>query len=258
MRNAFVAVLLLFVSAAGAQAQSELPRNLLRATYIAANPVQAFVDKQSGELRGPGAALSAHLAERLGLKLEIKGVAGPQAVIDTVKKGEADIGLVAFDPVRAAEVDFSAPYAVGWNSYIVLAASPLKSVREIDRSEIVVGVAERDAADFFLTRELKAAKLKRNPGGNLDAAYKWLVDGEIQAYAANRQRLSEFVKRTPGARVLPDNFYGVEQAVAIAKGNAVLAKAVADAIGSARSGGVLASAIEKAGLVGVDVAPARP
>jgi hypothetical protein len=37
-----------------------------------------------------------------------------------------------------------------------------------------------------------------------------LAAGEIDAYAANRQRLTEMAERFPGLRVLPDNFYAVD------------------------------------------------
>ena len=45
-------------------------------------------------------------------------------VINSVKNGQADIGFVAYDPVRAADVDFSQTYALAQNTYIVPEASP--------------------------------------------------------------------------------------------------------------------------------------
>ena len=71
----------------------------------------------------------------------------------------------------------------------------------MDRAGLRIGVGERDAGDFFLTRTLKNAELKRNPGGNLDLAIKMLNAGEIDAYAANRQRLSELAARVTGVRL---------------------------------------------------------
>lgn len=255
MRSLGLVALLVMLAAAEAEAQSVLPAPQLRATYIASNPVQAFVDRATGEMRGPGAELARELAKRLGVPLDIKGVPRAQGVIDSVKQGAADIGFVAYDPIRAAEVDFSQNYALAQNSYIVPEASPIRSVADIDRPGTRVGVAERDAGDFFLTRNLKAAAIRRNPDGNIDVGLKWLADGEVQAYAANRQRLTEVVKRTPGVRLLPDNFYGVEQAVAVRKGGAALLQAVDKLIDDARASGLTAAAIGRSGLAGVDVAP---
>jgi len=81
------------------------PTGTLRATYIATNPVQAFVDPATKEVRGPAAEIARELARRAGLPLTITGANGVQGVIDSVKNGAADIGFVAFDPVRAAQVD---------------------------------------------------------------------------------------------------------------------------------------------------------
>ena len=242
---------------AGAAAANDLaPTGALRATFIATNPVQAVTDAQSGEVRGPAAELARELARWLGVPFRITGAQGVAGVLDSVKKGEADIGFLAFDPVRAAEVDFSQPYALAQNTYVVLDRSPIRSVSEIDRAGMRIGVATRDAGDLFLTRNLKAAELVRNPGGNLDIAVAKLNAGEIEAYAANRQRLSELVARVPGLRLLPDNFYGVEQSIIVAKGNPGLA-AVDRLVDEARASGLIAAALGRAGLVGVDVAPRR-
>lgn len=249
--------LAILASFAGAAAANDLaPSGTLRATFIATNPVQAVTDAATGEVRGPAAELTRELARRLGVPFRIAGAQGVPGVIDSVKKGEADIGFVAFDPVRAAEVDFSQAYSLAQNTYVVLERSPIQSVNEIDRAGLRIGVATRDAGDLFLTRNLKQAELIRNPGGNLDIAVAKLNAGEIDAYAANRQRLSELLARVPGLRLLPDNFYGVEQSIIVAKGNAGLST-IDRFLDEARASGLIADAIARAGLAGVDVAPRR-
>jgi polar amino acid transport system substrate-binding protein len=234
-----------------------VPTGTLRATYIATNPVQAFIDPNTKEVRGPGAEIARALAMKLNVPLDIKGAPGVQGVLDSVKKGEADIGFLAYDPVRAVDVDFSQTYSLAQNTYLVLVNSPLRSIAEIDKAGMRIGVGERDAGDFFLTRTLKNATLVRNSGGNLDVAVKQLQSGEIAAYAANRQRLSELLARVSGLRMLPDNFYGVEQAVIVAKGNKKLLDAADNLLDEARSSGLIAGSIQRAGLAGVDVAPPR-
>ena len=255
--SAFIAVVVAGSAAGPAAAANELaPTGTLRATYIATNPVQAVIDPASGEARGPAAELARELARRLGVPVHISGAQGVPGVIASVKNGDADIGFVAFDPVRAAEVDFSQPYALAQNTYVVLEGSPLRSVDEVDRAGTRIGVATRDAGDLFLTRNLKAAELVRNPGGNLDVAVAKLKAGEIDAYAANRQRLSELVTRVPGLKLLPDNFYGVEQAIIVTKGHPGRAD-IDRFLDEARASGLIAGAIARAGLAGVDVAPPR-
>ena len=82
-----------------------------------------------------------------------------------------------------------------------------------------------------------------------------LKAGELDAYAANRTRLLEISARNPDLRVLPDNFFSVEQAIVVAKGNNAGLATVERFVSEARTGGLIQAAIERAGLQGVDVAP---
>jgi polar amino acid transport system substrate-binding protein len=174
------------------------PTGTLRAAYIAANPVQASIDPTTKETRGPAAAIAGELARRAGVPLSIVGVRGVDGVINSVKNGEADIGFVAFDAVRAEQVDFSQNYALAQNTFLVTETSPIRSVADVDRPGVRIGVGARDAGDYFLTRTLKSATLVRNDGGVGDAPLKALLAGELDAYAGNRMRLHEAAKKTPG------------------------------------------------------------
>jgi polar amino acid transport system substrate-binding protein len=182
-----------------AQADDRVPTGTLRVTYIATNPVQASIDPKTGEVRGPGADVARAIAKHLGVPVKITGVAGPAGVLDSLKKGKADIGLLAFDPARAKEVDFSAPYSLAQNTYLVPVDSPIKSVADIDKPGIRVGVTERDAGELYLSRALKAAEIKRNNTGNLDVVTKWLAGHEVDAYGTNRQRLTELAEPRPSS-----------------------------------------------------------
>src|SRR4051794_34303009 len=257
----FAAVLLLL--ALGAARADDLAKDLaptgtLRATYIATNPVQASADAATGELRGPAAAIAAALARRAGVPVAITGAKGVEGVLESVKNGSADIGFLAFDPLRAAQVDFSQNYALAQNTYVVVENSPIKSVADADRAGVRIGVGARDAGDYFLTRTLKSATLVRNEGGIGEAAIKALLAGELDAYAGNRMRLHEAARKSPGLRLVPDNFYGVEQAVIVPKGETARLALINPFIDEARAGGFIADAIARAGLVGVDVAPGGP
>jgi polar amino acid transport system substrate-binding protein len=64
------------------------------------------------------------------------------------------------------------------------------------------------------------------------------------------------VARVSGLRLMPDNFYGVEQSIIVPKGNPGLAT-INRMLDEARASGLIATAIARAGLVGVDVAPPR-
>ena len=180
-----------------------------------------------------------------------------QGVIDSVRTGLADIGFIAFSPTRTTQVDFSQTYSLAQNSYVVPEASSIKSVADVDRAGVRIGVGARDAGDLFLARTLKNAELRRNEGGIGDATVKLLLAGELEAYAGNRMRLHEAVQKTPGLRLLPDNFYGVEQAVIVPKGETARLAIINRVIDEARASGFIAESVARAGLVGVDVAPAN-
>ena len=192
------------------------------------------------------------------MPVTVTGAQGVQGVIDSVKNGTADIGFVAFDPVRAEQVDFSQNYALAQNTYIV--AGELAD-------QIGRGCGSRRRA--HRRRRARCRRLLphphaedprrsvRNDGGIGDATVKALLAGELEAYAGNRMRLHAAAQKTPGLRLVPDNFYGVEQAVIVPKGNAARLAIVERFIDEARTSGLIADAIARAGLVGVDVAPAN-
>jgi len=240
-------------------ATSELvPTGTLRATFIATNPVQGIIDAKTGAIKGPADELTRELGKRLGVPVKVTPANGVPGVLASVKNGEADVGYLAFDPGRAAEVDYSQIYSLAQNTYMVLENSPLKSVADIDRPGIRLGTTQGDTGDLFLTRTLKNVEFKRSKDGNMDVAIQMLRAGEIDAYGTNRQRLYELAQRNPGLRLLPDNFFGVPQAIIVKKGNAALLAVVERMLDQARTSGLIAGAIKNAGLVGVDVAPPRP
>ena len=251
-----VLICLLLAATELVSAAEVLPAGSLRAVYLATNPVQARIDRATGETRGPAAELAQALARELGAPLALRPVPGTADVSAEVKAGRADIGFLAFDPVRAQEVDFSQTYLLAHNSYAVKVDSTIRRVADADRTGVRIGVGERDAADLFLTRNLRQAELRRYSTAQLPEALGGIERGEIEAYGANRTRLLEALDQRPGLRLLEDNFLSVQQAVIVARGNAALLAAINRVIVSARESGLIAAAIQRAGLRGVDPAPA--
>jgi polar amino acid transport system substrate-binding protein len=176
--------------------------------------------------------------------------------METVKTHAADLGSFPFDATRAAEVDFSQPYAQAYKSYIVPAGSTLKSAADIDRSGNRIPTPKGDSGELYLSRTLQHAELKSILGLN-PAAQELLAGGEADAYATNRQRLSEMAARFPGLRVLPDNFFAVEQSIVVPKGNAAAVDFLNEFIDDARASGFLKAVIERARFSEVEAAPPR-
>ena len=63
--------------------------------------------------------------------------------------------------------------------------------------------------------------------------------------------------KVSGLRLLPDNFYDVEQAIVVAKGNPRRREIVEQFVVDAKASGLVKAAIDRAGLRGVSVAPPK-
>ena len=80
--------------------------------------------------------------------------------------------------------------------------------------------------------------------------------GAVDAFAINRQRALEAEAASAGRlRVLPDSFLDVDQCFVVAKGNAARLEIVEVFVGEMRTSGFIKQSIERAKLVGVNVAP---
>jgi polar amino acid transport system substrate-binding protein len=237
-------------------AQVLAPTGTLRAVFLQDNPVQGRVDPKTGEVNGPAADLTRELGRRLGVPVTITGVSGARAMTDAIKNHTADIGFLAFDPTRAVEIDFSRVYSLSWSSYIVPVQSPLHAVADADRTGIRIGAATGDSPELYLSRNLKNAELKRYANPPAADVLRMLAAGEIDVWAANRQRLLEMAASAANLRVLPDNYFAVRQAIVVPKGDSAAIDAINRFLDDARTSGLIKTAIDRAGLTGaVEVAP---
>jgi polar amino acid transport system substrate-binding protein len=232
------------------------PTGTLRAAFLRTNPVQGRIDPQTKSVSGPVADLVQELARRLGIPYAIIPAADARAVIDLLNAHSADIGFLAYDAPRAAEVDFSRPYALMQNSYIVRADSPIQRSADVDKAGLRVGAAEGQSQSIYLKDNLKSARVQILPTmPSPDELQKMLVAGDLDAFGANRQRLVEVASAHANLRVLPDNFSAAEQSIVITKGDRsrldVLNRFIADACAS----GLVNTSLDRAKLIGVDVAP---
>src|SRR3954465_10884970 len=95
------------MAAASLLAADLAPTGTLRATFLGANPVQGHVDPQTGAITGPVADIVKEMARKLGVPFRITPASGAAGVIALIKSQQADIGFLAFDEKRGAEVDFA-------------------------------------------------------------------------------------------------------------------------------------------------------
>lgn len=231
------------------------PGGTLRAVYLASNPAQAIKDPVTGEIRGASADLARELGKRHNLQIALIPSASPATVIEAVTKGEADIGFVAFAPERVGTVEFSQVYMLVQQSFIVPDSSRIKSVKDIDADGLRISGGAGDSITLYMKRKLKQATLIETDNTPADARRR-LVGNEIDAFGANRQRLTTMLKDMPGYRILPDSLFGVTQTIIVPKGKSEVLAAVNGFIDDVRASGFLQTAIDKSGIIGLSAAPA--
>ena len=250
-------LLTLPIAAQNPLAPTLAPTGTLRAAFLGDNPVLGRVDAQTGAVTGPVADLVKELARRLGVPYTLIPSSDARDIINRLQAHTADLGFMAYNAGRAADVDFSAPWLLMPNSYIVRADSPLRKVADADSAGIHISAVKNDTQDVYLSANLKSNRVNTVPAmPALDEIESLLLSGKIDAFAANRQRLVEAAARYPKLRVLADNYFVAGQAIAIAKGDPSHLGALNRLLGEVLATGLVKASIDRAGLRGVDAAPA--
>jgi len=232
------------------------PTGKLRVGINYGNPVLATRDPASGELRGVAVDLALELGRRVGVPADLVAFESAGKMFDAVKAGAWDVAFLAIDPGRADEIDFTAPYIEIEGTYLLPSESPFRAIADIDRAGVRVGVSANSAYDLFLGRSIQHAQLVRAPSP--DAAFELIVTGKVDVVAGVRQHLVANAGKLPGVRVLEGRFMAIQQALGIPKGRAAGAKYLRDFIEDVKASGLVARAIEKAGVRGVTVPPKAP
>jgi polar amino acid transport system substrate-binding protein len=195
--------------------------------------------------------LAQELAGRTNLLLEVVSYTTAGKMADGAKSDAWDVAFLAADPDRAAEIIFSPPYLEIETTYLVPAASPMRTVADIDRDGIRVAVSEKSAYDLFLSRHLKHAQLIRIPG--VDASVEQFFKENLDAVSGLKPLLIDVAEKHPGTRVLEGRVTAVQQAIGVPKGRAGAAEYVRDFVKQIKASGFLANVIERNGIRGVTV-----
>ena len=250
-------VTLMMASALTAQRTPLAKDGTVRAAYLASNPAQAVKDPATGQARGVVVDLVRELGRMHGVTVTLIPLANPQRVIDAVRNGEAEIGFVAYNPERTGPVEFSKPYLLVHQTFIVRDDSPIRSIAGIDRQGRKLGATRADSIALYLGRTLKEGQLVQLDDSSPDAVHRLLRDGAIDAFGANRQRLSNMARGATGVRLLPDDLYGVEQTIIVPGGRRDALDAANQFLDEVRRSGVLQKSIEQSGVIGISAAGER-
>jgi polar amino acid transport system substrate-binding protein len=234
------------------------PTGTLRAAFLADNPALGRVGPEPGNVTGPVADFVKELARRIGVPYALIPSPGTPDIIARLNAGTADLGFFASNAARAKQVDFSPPWLLMPNSYIVRADSPIQKVADADRAGVHIQAVKGDTQDVYLSNNLKNTRVDAVAAmpapGEIE---QMLLTGSLDAFAANRQRLVQIGSQFPKLRVVDDDYFVAGQAIAVVKGNAARLEAIDKLLEEVLATSVVKDSIERAGLHGVNAAPPK-
>jgi len=226
----------------------------LRAAINFGNPILANRNAD-GSARGVSVDLAREAGRRLGLPVELVLFNSAGNVVEAVKSRQVDLAFVAIDPVRGADMDYTAPYVIIEGAYLVRNASPLQRNEDVDRAGNRIAVGRGSAYDLYLTREIKAATLVHAPTS--PAVTDLFVAQNLEVAAGVKQQLEADAKRVGGVRLLPGRFMVIEQAMAVPKGRTAAQAWLSGYLEEMKAGGFVAAALQRHNIEGAAVAPGR-
>jgi polar amino acid transport system substrate-binding protein len=245
-----------------ADAAKELaPGGVLRAAINYGNGVLAQRGPSDQEPRGVASDLARELARRLGVPVAFVSFNGAGAVFDAAKRTPPDpqawdIAFLAIEPVRAAEIAFTAPYVLIEGTYLVREDSPFQSVRELDAPGRRILVTPKSAYDLYLTRTLKQAELVRLPPPDGAALADIFAREKLDAVGGVRQLIGKYLAAGPGWRLLPDSFMDIRQAMGTKPDRAIGARYLRAFVEEMKASGFVADALARSGQSATVAPPA--
>jgi polar amino acid transport system substrate-binding protein len=225
------------------------PTGTLRASINLGNIVlaQGTPDAPSGVTPD----LVRELAKRLGVPSAMTCFDAAGKAFEALKAGQVDIVFLAIEPVRAAEIEFTAPYVIIEGCYVVPKDSALTAPADVDQPGVRIGVNKASAYDLFLTRSLKHASLVRSEDGA-----RTFLEQKLDAAGGVKQALQKFIAARPDVRLIDERFMEIKQAMGAAKGRLAGAAYLRTFIEEMKRNGFVADALKRSGQGEATVAPA--
>jgi polar amino acid transport system substrate-binding protein len=229
------------------------PTGIMRVAINQGNVVLAQKDPVSGEPRGVTVDLALTLAKRLGVAQEFVVFDAAGKAFEALKAGKIDVAFLAVDPVRATEIEFTAPYVQIEGVFMVPDESAIKTVTDVDCEGNRIAVARGSAYELFLSRTIKNATLVRSASGP-DAMNIFVTD-KLEVGGGVRQQVIDFINKTSGLRMIEPAFMKIEQAMGTPKGRLVGTAYLSAFIEEQKSSGRVADGLERSGQSKTLVAP---
>jgi polar amino acid transport system substrate-binding protein len=230
------------------------PTGKLRAAINLGNPILANLNAATNQPFGVSVDLAQELAKRLGVELELVVVTGAAKAVSALNDQSADVGFFAIDPLRGAEIAFTAPYVLIEGCYLVPKNSPIQTNADVDKPGVRVAVGTGSAYDLFLTREIKTAQIVREP--NVAGVVDAFLAQQLEVAAGIKQALETSAQQLPGLRLLDGHFMVIEQAMGVPKRFGDEAAAYVGAfVEEMKVRSFVTEALARHGIKGASVAP---
>jgi polar amino acid transport system substrate-binding protein len=224
------------------------PTGKLRASINLGNEVLAQGTPEAP--RGVTPELARELAKRLGVEAELVPFDAAGKAFEALKSGRVDIVFLAIEPVRAAEIDFTAPYVIIEGVYMVPKQSALQTPADVDRAGVRIAVNKASAYDLYLSRTLQHATLVRGESG-----VETFVREKTEAAAGVKQPLVAYAKAHPEVRLIEQRFMEIQQAMGTPHGRTAGAKYLRAFVEEMKANGFVADALKRSNQPDAAVAP---
>jgi polar amino acid transport system substrate-binding protein len=226
---------------------------------VGVHSVMFTKNPQTGELKAASVGIIlldiAHaLGARIGVEILPVGYPTIPEMLTCLTSGACDIGFMGPDPSRTS-VDFSPPILQLDYTFLVPAASSIQRIADVDRPGVRIAVVSHHASALTLSRIVKHAKLVY--AATPDPTFELLRSGQADAFASIRGVLLEYSAKLPGSRVLDEHYGANLVGIVVPKGQVARLAYISEFIEQAKASGLVQQAIERAGLPGYKVAPAK-
>ncbi|GAC1410260.1 MAG: ABC transporter substrate-binding protein [Burkholderiaceae bacterium] len=229
------------------------PTGALRASINLGNPILAHAGV-NGRPGGVSVDLATEFAKLLDAELELVVFDAAGKSVEAVVAEQADFGFFAIDPVRGADIAFTAPYVLIEGFYLVREDSQITTNAQVDAADNRVVVGKGSAYDLYLTRELKHSPVIRALTSPT-VVETFLREG-AEVAAGVKQQLEADAAKVGGLRLLEQRFMVIQQAMGVPKSRGLEASAfLAAFVEQMKRSGFVADALQRHQIRGASVAP---
>ena len=197
---------------------------------------------EDGKIVGIDAEISALIAEKLGMELEIVDVAF-DSIIPGVQSGKYDMGMAGLtvNAERLEKVSFSTSYATGIQAVIVKDGSDIKTIDDLAGKKI--GVQTSTTGDIYATGDYGEEAITRYDNGAV--AVQALIADKVDCVIIDNEPAKSYVAANAGLKVLETEYTVEDYAICFAKYNTELKDKVDAALKELIADGSVQKIIDK-------------